>query len=246
VWRALLTLLLAVVVHVPSAAAAEPTRHWPVVVGGQAAISLGELERLTRSLQQVLVDRDTAREAALASLVHREKLRLELRRRGLRARGRDDNALEIAAARAIAGRLGDAGAFLRRFAAFEQRWRTSVRCSRYWSIIGECTGQPPDCLWAGATEVCSHTPDPPERPFWSVSLWPPRFGESEEDSYPLERRLRRRLRNVSALRGRLGEILNEGTISVFALDEGAAALVAREAHVLRLQSVRGRRSSARG
>jgi hypothetical protein len=243
--RVLLLALLAVLVHVPPAAAAEPSRAWPVVVG-DAAISLGRLEELTSVLQQVMVDRDISRQSALATLVHAEKLRLELRRRRIPLRGRTDDALEVAASRAIAGRVGDARAFMRRFAAFEQRWRASVRCSPYWSITGECTGQPPECLWAGATEVCALTPDPPEKPFWLVSLWPPRFGESEEDSYVLERRLRRRLRNVSALRGRLGEILNEGEISVFALDEGAAALVAREAHLLRLQMVRPRRSSARG
>lgn len=211
-------------------AGAEPSASVPVVVGSER-ISRTALDRAARSFEEVLADPAISRESAVEALVQEAKVRGELRRRA-RAVPRDSDRADQALARLIAGRGAPVKGFLKRFGAFEQRWRTAVECAPGWDDAAVCRGEPSGCVWAGASDVCARTPDPPERPFWTIAVWPPQFGESEEDSSRLERRIRARLGRVPGLEKRLGEILNEGDITIFALDEGAAEIVARELYVL--------------
>jgi hypothetical protein len=232
----------------PVALAAEPTQERPIVVGDQG-VSRGALEDATKRYQGVLIDREISRQTAAGALIFRAVLRGEARRRDLQVRRPERDWLQPTVARAIAAGGGDSVAFVRRFRAFEKRWRTAARCSAYWNVVPACRGETSECVWTGAADLCGpHRPDPPAKPFWSLSIWPPSFGTDEERSYPLERALRRRLARIPALRGRMGEILNEGEISVFALDAGAAAIVAREAYRLAQSRCDGRvtRSCGRG
>lgn len=232
----------------PVALAVEPTQDHPIVVG-EERVSRGALEDATKQYQGILIDREISRQTAAGTLIFLAVLRGEARRRDLEVRRPESDWLQPTVARAIAAGGGDSFAFVRRFRAFEERWRTAVACSPYWNVVGQCRGEQDECVWVGAADLCGpHRPDPPEKPFWSLSIWPPSFGTDEERSYPLERALRRRLARVRALRGRLGEILNEGEISVFALDAGAAAIVAREAYRLAQSRCSGRitRSCGRG
>lgn len=236
-------------VAAPVAHAVEPTQEHPIVVADER-ISRGALEDATRRFQSVLADREISRGTAASTLIFRAMLRNEARRRDLNVRRPEAEWLDPTVARAIAA-AGPAEplAFVRRFRAFEVRWVAQVRCTPYWSVDGYCKGQPADCVWVGAPELCGpHQPPAPEKPFWIVSLWPPSFGADEEASYPLERAIRRRVARVPGLRARLGEFVNEGEISISALDERAAAILAREAYRLAQSRCGGRitRSCGRG
>jgi hypothetical protein len=211
--------------------AVEPSREAPVVVGSER-ISRTALERSARAIQEIPADAAMSRESAVESLVHEAQVRGELRRRG-RSVPKDPDRAERALARLIAGRGAPVKGFLKRFGAFEQRWRGATKCASGWNAAAVCRGGVPECVWAGAVDVCPvRDPTPPEKPFWRIAVWPPRFGESEEDSLRLERRIRTRLSKIRGLRERLGEISNEGEITVFALDDGAAEIVARELYLL--------------
>ena len=219
--------LLAVLAAAAPAPAREPTRAHPIVVG-ERAVALRDLERVARSLLPVLVDPEIARGQAAGQLIDRAWRRAEAARRGLRSSS------ELAVAKGVAAGTRDPLALARRFEAYDRRWSAVTRCTPRWSLGPPCVATPLPCVWAGASDVCTvaEPPDPAERPYWSVQLVPADFG-LYEDGVDLTRRIAKRIAAVPGLRRRLGEILNEGEVSIFALSRRDAWLVAREAMALR-------------
>jgi hypothetical protein len=226
-------LLLAVLAG--SAEAREPTARAPIVVGPDV-ISLGALDARSKQARETFADPEVSRQAAAGSLISEAVLAQEARRRRVPLRGLSDFGSEAAVGRAIAGRVRGAQSFVARFRAFERRWHATVRCTPRWSItvpcrtpeeLGEIT-----CLWTGAADLCTTPPAPGQDRFWSVGLSPERFGLTSEDGAGVLRPLRRRIARIPGLRARLGEFVDEGEVTVFAKDERAAELVAREAFLL--------------
>lgn len=204
----------------------EPTRQHPIVVGEQG-IALRDLERLARALRPVVVDPGLSRGQAAGQLIDQAWRRAEAARRGLRSSS------GLVVARAVAAGTRDPLVLARRFEAYDRRWSAATRCTPRWSLVAPCAATTP-CVWAGASDVCTvaEPSDPAERPFWTIQLWPPDFGLNE-DGANLTDRITKRIKAVPGLHRRLGEILNEGEVSVFALSRRDAWLVAREALALR-------------
>ena len=71
-----------------------------------------------------------------------------------------------------------------------------------------------------------------------VAVIPERFGVPMDENARLLRRIRATIKRVPGLRRRLGEILNEGEITIFALDERAAERVALELFLLQRRMLR--------